>query len=147
MKPFAYTRPPTLDAAVALLTTDQDAQFLAGGTDLLTLLKADLLEPSQLVDIKRLAELDTTITLADETLRIGALATLSDLEFDPLIAAQAPALAEAAALAATPQLRNMATIGGNLLQRPRCWYYRHADLVCLKKGGDMCFAQTGDHRY
>lgn len=146
MKPFAYTRPQSLDDAVALQIGDQDAQFLAGGTDLLTLLKADLLEPSQLVDIKRLAELDAAVTLNGETLRIGALATLSDLEFDPLVAAHAPALAEAAALAASPQLRNMATIGGNLLQRPRCWYYRDPEIACWLKGGADCPARDGENQ-
>lgn len=147
MKPFAYASPRSLDDAVALLTSDGDAKFLAGGTDLLTLLKADLLEPSQLVDIKRLAELDDDISLSGHTLRIGALATLSDLETHPLIAAHAPALAEAAALAATPQLRNMATIGGNLLQRPRCWYFRDSEIPCWLKGGDDCPARTGENQH
>ena len=73
MKPFAYASPRSLDDAVALLTGDGEAKFLAGGTDLLTLLKGDLLEPSQLVDIKRLAELDDQITLQGDTVRIGAL--------------------------------------------------------------------------
>lgn len=146
MKPFAYASPRSLEDAVALLTDDASATFLAGGTDLLTLLKADLLEPSQLVDIKRLADLDDTISLRGDTLRIGALATLSDLEQHPLIAEHAPALAEAAALAATPQLRNMATIGGNLLQRPRCWYYRDPEIPCWLKGGDACPARTGENQ-
>ncbi len=88
MKPFAYASPRALEDAVALLTGDAHASFLAGGTDLLTLLKADLLEPSQLVDIKRLAELDDAITRRGDTLRIGALATLSDLETHPLVAGQ-----------------------------------------------------------
>lgn len=147
MKPFAYASPRSLDDAVALLMDDGNSRFLAGGTDLLTLLKDDLLEPSQLVDIKRLAELDDTITLRGDTLRIGALATLSDLETHPLIAEHAPALAEAAALAATPQLRNMATIGGNLLQRPRCWYFRDPEIPCWLKGGDSCPARTGENQH
>jgi xanthine dehydrogenase YagS FAD-binding subunit len=147
MKPFSYASPRTLDDAVSLLAGDDDARFLAGGTDLLTLLKGDLLEPSQLVDIKRLAELDDQITLRGETVRIGALATLSDLEMHPVIAAHAPALAEAAALAATPQLRNMATIGGNLLQRPRCWYFRDSEIPCWLKGGDSCPARTGENQH
>ena len=147
MKPFAYASPRALEDAVALLTGDAHASFLAGGTDLLTLLKADLLEPSQLVDIKRLAELDDAITRRGDTLRIGALATLSDLETHPLVAGHAPALAEAAALAASPQLRNMATIGGNLLQRPRCWYYRDPEIPCWLKGGDTCPARTGENQH
>jgi xanthine dehydrogenase YagS FAD-binding subunit len=147
MKPFAYASPRSLDDAVALLADDEHARFLAGGTDLLTLLKGDLLEPSQLVDIKRLADLDDAITLSSETVRIGALATLSDLEMHPLIAEHAPALAEAAALAATPQLRNMATIGGNLLQRPRCWYFRDPEIPWWLKGGDSCPARTGENQH
>jgi xanthine dehydrogenase YagS FAD-binding subunit len=147
MKPFAYASPRSLDDAVALLTGDGDARFLAGGTDLLTLLKGDLLEPSQLVDIKRLAELDDQITLSGDSVRIGALATLSDLEMHPLIAEHVPALAEAAALAASPQLRNMATIGGNLLQRPRCWYFRDSEIPCWLKGGDSCPARTGENQH
>lgn len=147
MKPFAYASPRSLDDAVALLLDDGDAKFLAGGTDLLTLVKGDLLEPSQLVDIKRLAELDADITLSGDTVRIGALATLSDLETHSLIAEHAPALAEAAALAATPQLRNMATIGGNLLQRPRCWYFRDPEIPCWLKGVDGCPARTGENQY
>ena len=147
MKPFAYANPRSLDDAVARLMSDEHARLLAGGTDLLTLLKGDLLEPSQLIDIKRLAELDDDITLDGDTLRIGALATLSDLEMHPLIAEHAPALAEAAALAATPQLRNMATIGGNLLQRPRCWYFRDPEIPCWLKGGDSCPARTGENQH
>ena len=147
MKPFAYASPRSLDDAVALLAGDGDARFLAGGTDLLTLLKGDLLEPSQLVDIKRLAELDDQIALNGDMVRIGALTTLSDLEMHPLIAEHAPALAEAAALAATPQLRNMATIGGNLLQRPRCWYFRDPEIPCWLKGGDSCPARTGENQH
>lgn len=147
MKPFAYASPHSLDDAVALLANDQDAKFLAGGTDLLTLLKGDLLEPSQLIDIKRLAELDDQITLAGDIVRIGALTSLSDLETHPLVAEHAPALAEAAAVAATPQLRNMATIGGNLLQRPRCWYFRDPEIPCWLKGGDSCPARTGENQH
>ena len=146
MKPFAYASPRALEDAVALLTGDAHASFLAGGTDLLTLLKADLLEPSHLVDIKRLAELDADIRLTGDMLRIGALATLSDVETHPLVAEHAPALAEAAALAATPQLRNMATIGGNLLQRPRCWYFRDPEISCWLKGGDSCLARSGENQ-
>ncbi|MFT4040958.1 MAG: FAD binding domain-containing protein [Thermomicrobiales bacterium] len=146
MRPFSYASPDTLDAARSLQTGSDDARFLAGGTDLLTLLKADLLEPSLLIDIKRLAELDDAITLTDGRLRIGALATLADLETHPLIAQHAPAVAEAAALAATPQLRNMATTAGNLLQRPRCWYFRDPEIPCWLKGGDSCPARDGENQ-
>lgn len=146
MRPFAYASPDTLDMARSLQTGSDDARFLAGGTDLLTLMKADLLEPALLIDIKRLAELDDAITLKDGRLHIGALASLTDLETHPLIAQHAPAVAEAAALAATPQLRNMATVAGNLLQRPRCWYYRDPEIPCWLKGGDTCPARDGENQ-
>lgn len=145
MRPFAYSRPETIEEAIALL--DSDARLLAGGTDLLTLMKGDIVAPAHLVDIKRLPDLDDVIDLEEGTVSIGALSTLAQLETDPLIAMHLPALAQAAAVAATPQLRNMATIGGNVLQRPRCWYFRNDDVHCWLKGGEECFAREGDNRY
>ena len=145
MRPFHYSQPETIDEAIALL--DQDARLLAGGTDLLTLMKGDIVSPAHLIDIKRLADLDDRIEMVEGGVSIGALATLTELEHDPLIQMHLPALREAAALAATPQLRNMATLGGNLLQRPRCWYYRNEQVHCWLKGGETCFAREGDNRY
>ena len=145
MRPFAYSRPASVDEALALL--DEDARLLAGGTDLLTLMKHDLATPGHLIDIKRLPDLDAEITERDGAIRIGALATLTQLETHPLIERHLPALAEAAALAATPQLRNMATLGGNVLQRPRCWYFRSEHVHCWLQGGDECYAREGDNRY
>lgn len=154
MKAFAYASPRSLDEALGLLAADGGqghdgaaARALAGGTDLLTLLKADLLAPRQLVDIKRLPELDDSIVDGPDGLTIGALATLTQLEEDPFIEARYPVLRQAAALAATPQLRNMATIGGNLLQRPRCWYFRHPGVQCWLKGGDDCPARDGENQH
>jgi xanthine dehydrogenase YagS FAD-binding subunit len=142
MKPFLYERPGTVDEAVALLGTDDPTQHktraLAGGTDLLTLMKGGLEAPGLLVDIKRLADLDGRIESTADGLRIGALATIADIQHDPLVRHLHAGLAEAAAVAATPQLRNMATIGGNLLQRPRCWYFRDEQISCWLKGGDSC---------
>ena len=125
MRPFDFARPGSIAEAVALLDRHDADQAngtrpLAGGTDLLTLMKADLYAPQRLVDIKRLADLNNRIEEDPTGLTIGALTTLAQLEEDPRLRAGCPALAEAAALAATPQLRHMATIGGNLLQRPRC---------------------------
>jgi xanthine dehydrogenase YagS FAD-binding subunit len=145
MRPFAYARPETIDEAIALLNAD--SRLLAGGTDLLTLMKGDIVAPDHLIDIKRLPDLDDRIELVEDALSIGALSTLAQLDTDPLIRQHLPALAEAAAVAATPQLRNMATIGGNVLQRPRCWYYRNDDVHCWLKGGDECYAREGDNRY
>lgn len=149
MRPFTYASPRSLAEAVAFLADSGDGAIkaLAGGTDLLTLMKADLLAPSALVDIKRLAELDDRVEDGPEGLTIGALATLAQIEEDPFIIARYPALAEAAALAATPQLRNMATIGGNLLQRPRCWYFRNPRVHCWLKGGEECFARGGENQH
>ncbi|MBA2596217.1 MAG: FAD binding domain-containing protein [Chloroflexia bacterium] len=151
MKPFDFARPDTIAAAVALLdgrdaSRPNRSALLAGGTDLLTLMKADLYAPELLIDIKRLAELDNRIEETAEGLTIGALVTLSQLEDDPRIQSLVPALAEAAALAATPQLRHMATIGGNLLQRPRCWYFRKPGIHCWLKGGDDCPARQGENQ-
>jgi xanthine dehydrogenase YagS FAD-binding subunit len=151
MRPFTYASPRSLDEAITLLTPalDQNGsapRALAGGTDLLTLMKANLLEPEQLIDIKRLVDLDDDITEGPDGLTIGALATLAEVEDDPLVRALCPALGEAAALAATPQLRNMATIGGNLLQRPRCWYFRDPDIDCWLKSGDDCPAREGENQ-
>lgn len=150
MRPFAYTSPGSLEAAAQLLAADgvqgPATKVLAGGTDLLTLMKADVLAPEQLIDIKRLPELDDQIVDDGDGVTIGALATLAELETNPLIQARYPALGEAAALAATPQLRNMATIGGNLLQRPRCWYFRNGRVPCWLKGGGECFAREGENQ-
>ena len=151
MRAFDFARPDSIAEAIALLAgrAGNGAQGpvpLAGGTDLLTLMKADLLAPELLIDIKRLAELDNRIEEGEDELTIGALATLAQLEEDPRVKSLAPALAEAAALAATPQLRHMATIGGNLLQRPRCWYFRNPRIPCWRKGGDDCPARAGENQ-
>jgi xanthine dehydrogenase YagS FAD-binding subunit len=152
VRAFSYSSPRAITDAADLLSrsADQDgagAKPLAGGTDLLTLMKADLLAPERLIDIKRLAELDDRIAEDADGLAIGALATLAQLEEAPLVRARYPALAEAAALAATPQLRNMATIGGNLLQRPRCWYFRNPRVHCWLKGGAECQALQGENQF
>lgn len=151
MRPFDFARPDSIAEAVALLdggdrSGSNGAALLAGGTDLLTLMKADLSAPERLIDIKRLAELDNRIEEGEDGLTIGALATLAQLEEDPRVTTLHPALAEAAALAATPQLRHMATIGGNLLQRPRCWYFRNPRVPCWLKGGEDCPAREGENQ-
>jgi xanthine dehydrogenase YagS FAD-binding subunit len=156
VRPFSYIRPSTIGEAIALLDAlpDEDTgrqvdrpRLLAGGTDLLTLMKQDIVTPLQLIDIKRLAELNASIVTSPEGTTIGALTSLAQLEDDPVIRNTHPALAEAAALAATPQLRNMATLGGNLLQRPRCWYYRSDHVTCWLKGGDECQARDGENQH
>lgn len=145
MRPFDYTRPESLDDALLRLAgSGGEARPLAGGTDLLTLMKAGLNAPSRLLDLKRLDELSAGVDLADDGgVRLGALLTLAAIERDPRLGARYPLLAQAAGSAATPQLRNRATLGGNLLQRPRCWYFRDPQIGCWLKGGDDCPARDG----
>ncbi|HYH12777.1 MAG TPA: xanthine dehydrogenase family protein subunit M [Thermomicrobiales bacterium] len=148
MRSFDYIRPESITEAIAALAgPDGSTRALAGGTDLLTLMKSDVSTPERLVDIKRLPELDDAIDDSGDGIRIGALATLAQLEDDLHIQASYTALSEAAAVAATPQLRNMATIGGNLLQRPRCWYFRSEHVQCWLNGGEECYARDGENQY
>ncbi len=146
MKQFDYSSATSVDETIQLLGQDHTVKALAGGTDLLTMMKADIVTPSHLVDIKRLDEIPHGIDDNDRGTTLGALTTLADIETCELIQARYPVLAQAASLAATPQLRNMATLGGNLLQRPRCWYFRHAHFNCWLKGGDECHAQDGQNQ-
>jgi xanthine dehydrogenase YagS FAD-binding subunit len=145
MKAFTYTRPESIDAAIGVMSAA--TRPLAGGTDLLTLMKDGIFEPESLLDIKRLPELSAEIGSDGEVITIGALATLADLEQSEIVRRSLPALAEAASLAASPQLRNMATIGGNVLQRPRCWYFRNKSIPCWLKGGDDCPARGGENQH
>lgn len=148
MRTFEYTSAASVDEVIALLGQDGDGSYrpLAGGTDLVTLMKADLAAPTRVVDIKRATGLESGIQETADGLTIGALTMLADIETHPLLQEQYPALADAAAIAATPQLRNMATLGGNLLQRPRCWYFRNAHIPCWLKGGETCPARDGENR-
>lgn len=154
MNRFAIAQPKTFEEAAARAA---DKQFKlpvikAGGTDLLDHLKEGLIEPDLLIDIRRLrldAKQDPVRlpTGGKPQLEIDATATLADIVDSPIIAKEAPVLAQSLAGAATPQIRNMATAAGNLLQRPRCWYYRSEQFKCLKKGGSVCFAAEGENRY
>ena len=146
MKPFEYARAGDVAEALELVGGPAGSVPLAGGTDLLTLMKANIAAPAKLVDIKRAAGLDGRIEELADGLEIGALATLSDIEANALIRERYTALAEACDFAATPQLRNMATIGGNLLQRPRCWYFRNHRIDCWLKGGTECPARKGENQ-
>jgi len=147
MKNFELARPNSLAQARELLQERPDAVFKAGGIDLLDHMKEHLAEPGRLVDLKGLEPLKGIETSPDGGLRIGALTTLAEVAAHDAIGKTHPALAQTCALAASPQIRNVATIGGNLLQRPRCWYYRLESYRCLKKGGDVCFAWFGENRY
>lgn len=149
MRTFEYSRAGTIEEALSLLGQDGEGLVrpLAGGTDLLPLMKADIVAPTRLIDIKRASDLPSGIDETRDGLEIGALTTLTEIETSQVIRERYTALAEAAAIAASPQLRNMATIGGNLLQRPRCWYYRSSHFNCWLKGGAECFAREGENQY
>ena len=142
MRAFEYSSPSSVEEAIRLLAAG--SRPLAGGTDLLPLMKADLASPSRLVNVKKV--LDDRIREDTGRLNIGALTVLDEIEKNPLIRQRYTALAEAAAAAASPQLRNMATLGGNLLQRPRCWYFRNSRIPCWLKGGEKCPAKEGENR-
>jgi xanthine dehydrogenase YagS FAD-binding subunit len=146
MKNFDYVRPASIADAVAAATTP-GAAYLAGGTNLLDLMKGEILRPSRLVDISRLPGLDAIEPLADGGLRIGALVRNADLAHDPGFAKKFPAVAEALLSGASPQLRNAATAGGNLLQRTRCAYFYDTASACNKRDpGAGCGARGGDTR-
>lgn len=119
----------------------------AGGIDLLDLLKEDLLPASCLVNIRNISALGGIKFGADKSLTLGPLCTLVEIANHKDICASFAALADAASHIGTPNIRNVATVGGNLLQRPRCWYFRSSDFHCLKKGGKHCFAIDGENKY
>lgn len=143
---FNYTRPETLKKAVEELQTGADVQLHAGGTDLLSCLHDGVFTASKLVSISDLADLQETRKLADGGLKIGALTTVSALAADADIRRRYTALAQAAGAVASPQLREQGTLGGNLGQKPRCWYYR-GEFHCLRKGGEKCFAVQGQNQF
>lgn len=152
MKDFALVLPRTLEEAIAALPSRDGlaerrrVKLLAGGQDLLGELKDRLLEPETLVNLKGIPGLDA-IERVPEGVRLGALVRLETLERDPLVRSTLPLVAEAAAAVGSPQIRSVATLGGNLCQRPRCPYYRNEHARCLKKGGSTCFAREGVNRH
>ena len=144
MKTFALIPARTLAEAVRESARPNTA-LKAGGVDLVDRMKEGLDHPERVVSIAAIPGLDHVA--AGPPARIGALATLARIAGDEGVRKHYPALAAAAAEAATPQIRNMATIGGNLCQRPRCWYYRLGDFDCRKKGGRDCYAVEGENRF
>lgn len=146
MKAFAYVNPTSEKDAVAALKTDGVALPLAGGQDLLARMKDYVTEPDRIVNVK--GALDATITaMPGGGLKIGAAVKIVDLAANAQVRRLYPALLEAAGLVGTPQIRNQGTVGGNLNQRPRCWYFRNEEFVCYKKGGSRCFAVNGENQY
>jgi xanthine dehydrogenase YagS FAD-binding subunit len=161
MNRFAWAGARTISqAAAAASTTVADTMALspdamdrsetvivkAGGIDVLDLMKENLLAPRQVVSLAEVPGLDA---IGEESggLRIGAMVTLARLADHPVLRQRYPALADAARGSASPQIRNVATLGGNLLQRPHCWYFRSAVYHCLRKGGDHCYAIPGENQY
>jgi xanthine dehydrogenase YagS FAD-binding subunit len=117
---------------------------MGGGTDLLTQLDRGILPSDEVVDLRALGL--SGIEHAGDGVRIGATTSVADVERDLGIGERFAGLAQAAAAVGSPQLREMGTVGGNLCQQVRCWYFRHPDLQCWLRGGDTCYAQIGDHR-
>src|ERR1700755_1823404 len=146
MNNFEYIRPATVPDAVTAATRP-GAAYLASGTNLLDLMKGGIARPSRLVDITRLPGLDRAERLADGGLRIGALVRNADLAPDPDFASSYPAVAEALLSGASAQLRNAATVGGNLLQRTRCGYFSDTATSCNRRApGTGCDAREGENR-
>ena len=145
MKAFAYVNPANEKEAVAALKTDGIAVVIGGGQDLLARMKDYIDSPDRVVNIKGL---DATITSTpDGGMKIGSAVKIVDLFENAQVAKLYPAINAAAIEIGTPQIRNQGTVGGNVNQRPRCWYYRNEEFVCYKKGGSRCFAVNGENQY
>jgi xanthine dehydrogenase YagS FAD-binding subunit len=145
LRNFAYVRPQSKQEALGHLDSD-GARIHAGGTDLLGCLRDEVFAADKVVSLGGLDELKRIARTTDGGLRIGALTTISEIAGSDEVTRDFPGLAQAAGEVASPQLRNQGTLGGNLCQRPPCWYYR-GEFDCAKKGGDLCYAVEGENRY
>ncbi|MCB0730089.1 MAG: xanthine dehydrogenase family protein subunit M [Ignavibacteriae bacterium] len=146
MKTFEYMQPENIESASKFLTKNKDSIAFAGGTDLLGLMKDDIFSPKQLVNLKKIGDLNFIKYNENEGLRIGALTKLSEIENHNIVKEKYNVLYQSIYELATPQLKNIGTLGGNICQRPRCFYFR-GDYDCIRKGGDTCFAITGHNKY
>ena len=149
MRPLANVNPESLADAVGRLERDGErAAAVGGGSDLLGMIKDDLVAPDVLVNLRTIAASDnlSAIVSGPAELRVGGLVTLTQLSVHPEVASRYRVLAEAAGSAATPQIRNVGTLAGNLCQRPWCWYYRQ-NFPCYKHGGNRCFSRTGENQF
>lgn len=148
MEKFSYVNATNLKQVTSLLSDSGwgEVMMIAGGTDLLAELKEYIETPKTLINLKTLPGMDS-ISADASGLKIGALTTVAEIAMHPTIQHHYTVLAQAAASVATPQIRNVGTLGGNLCQRPRCWYYRDETVSCLKKGGDLCYAVEGLSKY
>src|SRR5260370_3061988 len=144
MKSFQYATATSPAGARGLLAGN--GRYLAGGIDLLGEMKENIAEPEIVVNVKALPGLDQ-IEPGIQNWSIGTNVTIAQLENHPELKNIFPGLQQAAAEVGSQQIRNVATVGGNLAQHSRCWYYRHRDILCLKKGGDTCYARQGENKY
>lgn len=142
---FSLVRAHSVDEAIENLGSD-GTRIHAGGTDLLGCLRDQVFSASTLVSLSRISALRGIAETADRGLRIGALTTITEIAESPVIRERYAGLARAASEVASPQLRNQGTIGGNLCQKPRCWYYR-GEFACRRKGGERCFALGGENAF
>jgi len=153
LPPFSYEEPKSVEEAVNLLNMyGSQAKILAGGTELLNMMKDRIEGPTQplpkiLINVKKIPELKTVSLSNDGHLSIGAATTLSEIADNKIIKEKYTVIREASNSVATKQIRTLATVGGNLCQRPWCWYFRHPYFICFKKGGKLCYAVAGDHRH
>jgi xanthine dehydrogenase YagS FAD-binding subunit len=144
VKNFEYAKAGSIDGAIQLSTPE--SRFLAGGIDLLGEMKDYITSPNRLIDLKSILDLER-IDTSSPTWRLGANVRIVEIAKNEQIRSTFPGLAEAASDVGSPQIRNVATLGGNLAQHSRCWYYRHRDLRCLKRGGSSCYAREGENKY
>lgn len=145
MNNFQWTNCTSVEQALGEL--NDQAVLKAGGVDLLDLMKEKLIAPRKLVNLRTIPDLDQISDDEKGGLRLGPMVTLARLDTEPAVRKRYAVLADAAGHAATPQIRNMATVAGNLVQRPRCWYFRNEQFPCRKKGGEVCYAQMGENQY
>ena len=142
---FDYVRPGSIRDAIRQLSA-RGARIHAGGTDLLSCLRDRVFDVEKVVSISKLNQLKGIGQLGDGSMRIGALTTVAEVAGNRVVQKRYAGLAQAASQVASPQLRSQGTIGGNICQRPWCWYFR-GDFNCLRKGGDMCYAENGENQY
>ena len=140
-------QPKTLEEASILLQKAKGKAIpYSGGTDALSLLKEEIISPEEVINLKNIPNLTAIEYETGKGLKISGLVTITDIAENPLIAEKYAVLSEAANVIASPQLRNVGTLGGNLNQRPRCWYFRK-DFDCIRKGGSICYAVDGENKY
>jgi len=145
VKAFAYVNPANEKEAAAALRNAGVAMPIGGGQDILARMKDYITQPDRIVNIKN--ALDATITPVAGGLRIGAAVKMVDLAENAQVNRLYPSVTAAAIEVGTPQIRNQGTVGGNINQRPRCWYFRNEEFLCYKKGGNRCFAPAGENQY